>query len=67
MQAAHERWEGAEIPDFGEHRHGCPCHDMTEEEYDEDNGDSCECEEIIRQDAEDARVDAMMDRMERDW
>ena len=59
--------DGFDVPGFGEHRHGCPCHDMTEEEYDEDNGESCECEEIIRQDAEDARVHAMMDRMERDW
>lgn len=28
--------DGFETPGFGEHRHGCPCHDMTEEEYDEE-------------------------------
>ncbi len=66
MDAARERWEGIEIPDFGEHRHGCPCHDMTEEEYDEDEGESCTCEDIANEEAEDARVDAMLSRME-DW
>ena len=64
MEAARERWEGIEIPDFGEHRHGCPCHDMTEEEYDEDDGESCRCEDIAHEEAEDARVDAMLSRME---
>ena len=67
MQAAQERWEGTEIPDFGEHRHGCPCHDMTEEEYEDDDGESCTCEDLALEEAEDARTDAMMDRMERDW
>ena len=53
-----------ETPGFGEHRHGCPCHDMTEEEYDEDDGESCRCEDIAHEEAEDARVDAMLSRME---
>ena len=56
--------DGFDVPGFGEHRCGCPCHDMTEEEYDEDEGESCRCEDIAHEEAEDARVDAMLSRME---
>ena len=41
-----EVWEGTEIPDFGAHLLTCPCDEMTEEEYEEDLGSSCKCQEI---------------------
>lgn len=48
--------DGFEIPGFGEHHLGCPCEEMTEEQYEEDNGESCKCEELYEQDAEDAKI-----------
>ncbi len=33
VEAARERWEGQEVPEFGEHHPGCQCYDMTEDEY----------------------------------
>lgn len=44
QEAARERWEGADVPEFGEHLPGCPCYDMNEVEYDDDCGASCNCE-----------------------
>jgi hypothetical protein len=57
MQAAHERWEGPEIPDFGEHRCGCPCHDMSEDEYDEGGESKCTCEDLANDEEEDLRAE----------
>lgn len=57
MQVAQERWEGFEIPDFGEHSKGCPCHSMTEEEYDEGGERKCKCEDIALEEEEDARAE----------
>lgn len=67
LQAAQERWEGAEIPDFGEHRHGCPCHDMTEEEYDEGGESKCKCEDLALEEEEDLRAEYELSKWERDF
>ena len=38
-----ELFEPEETPEFGEHLLGCPCNDMTEEDY---SNDPCICNEL---------------------
>lgn len=59
--------DGFETPDFGEHRHGCPCHDMTEEEYDEGGESKCKCEDLALEEEEDLRAEYELAKWERDF
>ena len=64
VEAARERWEGQEVPEFGEHHPGCQCYDMTEEEYEEDLGKSCTCAQRYQEDYENDKADSMLSRLD---